>query len=142
MQIAQRLYEGVEIDGEVTGLITYMRTDGIDIAPEAVTEIRDTISSDFGGDYLPDAPRRYTKKAANAQEAHEAIRPTSVKRLPADVARLVGADELKLYDLIWKRTMASQMESARVQRTTITISVPTSKRVCAGPALSLHFPGF
>ncbi|HCD16482.1 MAG TPA: hypothetical protein DEQ83_02455, partial [Rhodobiaceae bacterium] len=67
----------------VTGLITYMRTDGIDIAPEAVTEIRDTISSDFGGDYLPDAPRRYTKKAANAQEAHEAIRPTSVQRLPA-----------------------------------------------------------
>ena len=142
MQIAQRLYEGVEIDGEVTGLITYMRTDGIDIAPEAVTEIRDTISSDFGGDYLPDAPRRYTKKAANAQEAHEAIRPTSVKRLPADVARLVGADELKLYDLIWKRTMASQMESARVQRTTITISSADKQTGLRGSGTVITFPGF
>ena len=142
MQIAQRLYEGVEIDGEVTGLITYMRTDGIDIAPEAVTEIRDTISSDFGGDYLPDAPRRYTKKAANAQEAHEAIRPTSVKRLPADVARLVGADELKLYDLIWKRTMASQMESARVQRTTITISSADKQTGLRGSGTVITFQGF
>ena len=81
MQIAQRLYEGVEINGEVTGLITYMRTDGIDIAPEAVTEIRDTISSDFGGDYLPDAPRRYTKKAANAQK-RTGHSPTSVNACP------------------------------------------------------------
>ena len=121
MQVAQLLYQGVTIDGEETGLITYMRTDGTQIAPEAVTETRNIIVEDFGNDYLPASPRVYETKAANAQEAHEAIRPTSLARRPEDVGRYLDADQAKLYALIWKRTMASQMENARVQRTTISI---------------------
>ncbi len=122
MQIAQLLYQGISIDGEETGLITYMRTDGTQVAPEAIAETRDIILEDFGGDYLPDSPRIYETKAANAQEAHEAIRPTSLARRPEHVSRSLDADQAKLYALIWKRTMASQMENARVQRTTITIT--------------------
>ena len=121
MQVAQLLYQGVTIDGEETGLITYMRTDGTQIAPEAVTETRDVIVEDFGDEYLPAAPRVYETKAANAQEAHEAIRPTSLARRPEHVGRYLDADQARLYELIWKRTMASQMENARVQRTTISI---------------------
>ncbi len=121
MQTAQKLYEGKNIDGETVGLITYMRTDGLDIAPEGLAEIRDMIGRDYGDDYLPKEARRYTKTAANAQEAHEAIRPTSIMRKPEDVAYLLNSDEQKLYELIWKRSLASQMENARLQRTTIDI---------------------
>ena len=121
MQVAQLLYQGVSIDGEETGLITYMRTDGTQIAPEAVTETRNVIVEDFGDEYLPASPRVYETKAANAQEAHEAIRPTSLARRPEHVGRYLDADQARLYELIWKRTMASQMENARVQRTTISI---------------------
>lgn len=121
MQVAQLLYQGVTIDGEETGLITYMRTDGTQIAPEAVTETRNVIVEDFGDEYLPASPRVYETKAANAQEAHEAIRPTSLARRPEHVGRYLDADQARLYELIWKRTMASQMENARVQRTTISI---------------------
>jgi DNA topoisomerase-1 len=122
MQVAQRLYEGVEIGGETVGLITYMRTDGVDIAPEAITGIRKVISEDFGGPYLPDAPRKYTAKAKNAQEAHEAIRPTDLSRRPKDVARYLEPEQAKLYELVWKRTVASQMESAVLDRTTVDIA--------------------
>ncbi|MGB2448986.1 MAG: type I DNA topoisomerase, partial [Parvibaculales bacterium] len=122
MQVAQLLYQGVTIDGEETGLITYMRTDGTQVAPEAVTETREVIVEDFGNEYLPDTPRVYETKAANAQEAHEAIRPTSLARRPDQMGRFLDGDQAKLYELIWKRTMASQMENARVQRTTISIS--------------------
>ena len=121
MQVAQRLYEGVDIGGETTGLITYMRTDGVDMAPEAVAEVRSQIGSQFGKNYLPQVPRKYFTKAKNAQEAHEAIRPTSLARNPADLAKRLESDQARLYELIWKRTMASQMLSAEMERTTVDI---------------------
>ncbi|MDK9694836.1 MAG: type I DNA topoisomerase [Siculibacillus sp.] len=122
MQVAQRLYEGVEIGGETVGLITYMRTDGVDIAPEGIAGIRKAISEDFGADYLPEVPRKYTAKAKNAQEAHEAIRPTDLARRPKDVAKYLEPEQARLYELIWKRTVASQMESAVLDRTTVEIT--------------------
>jgi DNA topoisomerase-1 len=129
MRIAQRLYEGVDIDGETIGLITYMRTDGVDIAEEALAAARRLIGSDYGTRYVPDAPRRYQTKAKNAQEAHEAIRPTDVARRPKDVRRLLDADQARLYELIWLRTMASQMESAELERTTADITAKAAGRV-------------
>ena len=121
MQLAQRLYEGIEIDGETVGLITYMRTDGVDMAPEAVTAARRVIGEQYGKNYVPSAPRKYTVKAKNAQEAHEAVRPTDLGRLPKHVTRNLDAEQAKLYELIWTRTIASQMESAELERTTIDI---------------------
>ena len=142
MQIAQLLYQGIEIDGEATGLITYMRTDGTQIAPEAVTETRDVIKADFGPDYLPEKAREYQTKAANAQEAHEAIRPTSLTRRPEYIASTLDADQAKLYELIWKRTMASQMENARVQRTTIDITDMSEATGLRASGTVITFPGF
>jgi DNA topoisomerase I len=129
MQLAQRLYEGIDIGGETVGLITYMRTDGVDMAPEAVQACRSTIEKDFGSLYLPRVPRKYTTKAKNAQEAHEAVRPTDMSRKPAQMARLLDAEQAKLYELIWKRTLASQMESAELERTTVEITAHADKRV-------------
>lgn len=142
MQIAQLLYQGIEIDGEATGLITYMRTDGTQIAPEAVNETRDVIKADFGPDYLPEKAREYQTKAANAQEAHEAIRPTSLTRRPEYIASTLDADQAKLYELIWKRTMASQMENARVQRTTIDITDESEATGLRASGTVITFPGF
>ena len=122
MQIAQRLYEGVDLDGETQGLITYMRTDGVQMAREAVDACRRVIADEFGARYRPEAPRAYKAKARNAQEAHEAIRPTEPGRRSADVARFLDPDQAKLYELIWKRTIASQMESAELARTNIEVS--------------------
>jgi DNA topoisomerase-1 len=122
MQVAQKLYEGIELGGETVGLITYMRTDGVDIAPEAIAGIRAAIGETFGANYVPSSPRQYTAKAKNAQEAHEAIRPTDVSRRPKDVARYLDVEQAKLYELIWKRTVASQMESAVMERTTVEIA--------------------
>ena len=119
MQTAQRLYEGVDIGGETTGLITYMRTDGISMVGEAISDCRAAIQANYGESYLPKQHRVYKSKAKNAQEAHEAIRPTGFERTP-DSLKLSG-DMKKLYELIWKRAMASQMESAKLERTTITI---------------------
>ncbi len=124
MQVAQRLYEGVELDGEVTGLITYMRTDGVTIIPEAVSAIRQLVERDYSKRYLPPFIREYKAKAKNAQEAHEAIRPTDVRRKPDEVARYVERDQARLYDLIWKRAVASQMASAELEQTTAEIEVP------------------
>ncbi|MCW5676109.1 MAG: type I DNA topoisomerase [Xanthobacteraceae bacterium] len=121
MRLAQRLYEGIEIDGETTGLITYMRTDGIDLAPEAIAQARDVISSDYGKNYLPDSPRIYKNKSKNAQEAHEAIRPTDLRRHPKEMAKKLDADQSRLYELIWTRTLACQMESAELERTVVEI---------------------
>jgi DNA topoisomerase I len=121
MQIAQRLYEGVDVDGETVGLITYMRTDGADMAPEAVASARNTILKLYGEPYVPAVARKYTSKAKNAQEAHEAIRPTELSRHPDKVRKALDADQLALYDLIWKRTIASQMESAELERTSADI---------------------
>jgi len=129
MQIAQRLYEGVEIGGELVGLITYMRTDGVDMAPEAIAGARRVIAKEFGDAYVPSAPRKYTTKAKNAQEAHEAVRPTDLGRLPAMVARYLDPDQARLYELIWTRTVASQMESAIFERTTVDIEARAGDRV-------------
>ncbi len=112
MQLAQRLYEA--------GHITYMRTDGIDMAPEAVMAAREEIGSRYGKDYVPESPRMYKNKAKNAQEAHECIRPTDMSADPASL-KLTDADQRKLYDLIWKRTLASQMAAARLERTTVEV---------------------
>ncbi len=125
MQIAQRLYEGVDIGGETVGLITYMRTDGVQIVPEAVSQIRDVISSEFGKNYTPFA-REYKTKAKNAQEAHEAIRPTDPRRKPDQVRKHLEKDQAALYDLIWKRTIASQMAAADIEQTTAEIDVKGS----------------
>ncbi|HVT25695.1 MAG TPA: type I DNA topoisomerase [Rhizomicrobium sp.] len=119
MQIAQQLYEGVDIGGETVGLITYMRTDGVQMAGEGIADARRTIGERFGDRYLPGVPRAYSSKAKNAQEAHEAIRPTSFARTPEKIARALDQDQAKLYDLIWKRAIASQMESAELERTTV-----------------------
>jgi len=129
MQLAQRLYEGVEIGGETVGLITYMRTDGVDMAPEAVAGARRVIAKEFGDAYVPGVPRKYTTKAKNAQEAHEAVRPTDLGRLPAMVARQLDPDQARLYELIWTRTVASQMESAVFERTTVDIEAKAGGRV-------------
>ncbi len=121
MQIAQRLYEGIDIGGETVGLITYMRTDGVQIVPEAIAQCRGQIETQFGNRYLPQAPRHYKTKAKNAQEAHEAIRPTDFRRLPDKVK--LSAEEARLYKLIWQRAVASQMASADFERTTVEITV-------------------
>jgi DNA topoisomerase-1 len=122
MQVAQRLYEGIDIGGETVGLITYMRTDGVQIAPEAIRDTRSVIAEDFGKDYLPADSRAYASKAKNAQEAHEAIRPTTLSRRPDSVRKKLDPDQARLYDLIWKRTVASQMSSAVMDRTTVIIA--------------------
>ncbi len=128
MQIAQGLYEGVEIGGDVTGLITYMRTDGITMVPEAVNEAREVIGKKYGARYVPASARVYVSKAKNAQEAHEAVRPTSFARTPEEMSRYLDGDAAKLYELIWKRAVASQMESAEQERTTVDV-VSTDKQI-------------
>ncbi|MGB3043857.1 MAG: type I DNA topoisomerase [Xanthobacteraceae bacterium] len=128
MRIAQRLYEGINIGGETTGLITYMRTDGVQIDGSAITQARKVIGEDYGKDYVPDAPRQYQTKAKNAQEAHEAIRPTDISRRPADLRRSLDNDQARLYELIWIRTVASQMESAELERTTVDIVAKAGAR--------------
>ncbi len=144
MQIAQRLYEGVDVGDGAAGLITYMRTDGVDLAPEAVAAARRVIAKDFGDDYVPDAPRKYTAKAKNAQEAHEAIRPTDMTRRPRDVARHLEPEQAKLYELIWTRTIACQMESAELERTTVDILAQAGARKLEFRATGqvVRFPGF
>ncbi|MGE4281921.1 MAG: type I DNA topoisomerase, partial [Magnetospirillum sp.] len=121
MQLAQRLYEGVDIGGETVGLITYMRTDGVQMAAEAIAATRDLIAKDYGKDYVPGAPRLYKTKAKNAQEAHECIRPTDLFRRPDQVARTLDRDQLRLYELIWKRTVASQMAAAELDQVAVDV---------------------
>ena len=128
MDVAQRLYEGVQLDGEVVGLITYMRTDGLYIAPEAIKEARDVIAKEFGAPYLPEKPRFHKSKVKNPQESHEAIRPIFFTYHPKDVARFLDKDQLSLYTLIWKRCLASQMENARLQNVTINIAALSEDR--------------
>ena len=123
MQIAQRLYEGIDIGGETVGLITYMRTDGVQIVPEAVQEIRGLIAREFSKNYVAPFVREYKTKAKNAQEAHEAVRPTDPTRLPKNMRQYLDEDQARLYELIWKRTMASQMASAEFDQTSVNIDV-------------------
>ncbi len=129
MRVAQRLYEGVDIGGETVGLITYMRTDGVQITEEAIPAVRRVIEQDYGREYLPPSPRRYETKAKNAQEAHEAIRPTELSRRPRETKSFLDADQAKLYELIWLRTVASQMESAELERTTVDIEAKVASRL-------------
>ena len=116
MRTAQRLYEGVDIGGETVGLITYMRTDGVQISGEAIAAARRLIHGRYGEKFVPDAPRVYRTQAKNAQEAHEGIRPTDMFRAPEEVARQLSDEERRLYELIWRRTVASQMESALLEQ--------------------------
>ncbi|EJF77329.1 DNA topoisomerase I [Bartonella sp. DB5-6] len=144
MQIAQKLYEGVEINGEMAGLITYMRTDGVQIAQEAIDSARKVIHESFGSDYLPENPRFYSTKAKNAQEAHEAIRPTDFQRIPNKVRNFLDSDQAKLYELIWKRAIASQMRSAEIERTTVEIEAQQGEN-CANLRATgsvIRFDGF
>ena len=140
MQAAQRLYEGIDIGGETTGLITYMRTDGVQTAPEALDEARSVIGNVYGRDYVPEKPRFYSTKAKNAQEAHEAIRPTSLARNPGSL-RLEG-DLGRLYELIYKRMIASQMESARIERTTIDLDSADGKTGLRASGQVVLFDGY
>lgn len=144
MQVAQRLYEGMEIGGETTGLITYMRTDGVQMAPEAIAAARDAIVKEFGPKYLPEKPRQYTAKAKNAQEAHEAIRPTDFMRTPASVRQYLDSDQARLYELIWKRAIASQMQPAEIERTTAEIEAVNGARTAELRAIGsvVRFDGF
>ncbi|MEO3385954.1 type I DNA topoisomerase [Mesorhizobium sp. CAU 1741] len=144
MQVAQRLYEGVEIGGETTGLITYMRTDGVQMAPEAIEAARSAIKDEFGDKYLPEKPRLYTSKAKNAQEAHEAVRPTDFSRTPAQVRKFLDADQARLYEIVWKRAIASQMQSAEIERTTVEIEAVNGARNANLRAVGsvIRFDGF
>ena len=123
MQLAQRLYEGVDLGGESEGLITYMRTDGVQIVPEAIAAARRLVTRLYGDRYVPSSPREYETKAKNAQEAHEAIRPTDFGKDPESVSRYLEDDAARLYKLIWQRTLASQASSAEIERTTVDITV-------------------
>ena len=144
MRIAQRLYEGIDIGGETTGLITYMRTDGVQIDGSAITQARKVIGEDYGNAYVPDSPRQYQTKQKNAQEAHEAIRPTDLSRRPDTMRRRLDNDQARLYELIWKRTIASQMESAELERTTVDIAAKAGARVLELRATGqvIKFDGF
>ena len=122
MRLAQQLYEGVEIEGDTVGLITYMRTDGVQLAREAVTAIRGRIKAQFGPDYLPAAPREFLSRSKNAQEAHEAIRPTDIALTPARVTGRLSPEQARLYELIYKRAMACQMQSAELDQTTVDLT--------------------
>ena len=142
MRTAQGLYEGVDIGGETVGLITYMRTDGITLSAEAIQAAREVIGRDFGKDYVPDAPRVYKNPAKNAQEAHEAIRPTDMNRSPEKVAKYLDGDQLRLYTLIWQRTMASQMASAVLDQVAVDIAGTGGKATFRATGSVVVFDGW
>ena len=143
MQIAQRLYQGIEIEGETIGLITYMRTDGTNLSSDAITLFREYIKKEYGNEYLPQNSLNYSgKKAKNAQEAHEAIRPTDILRSPNKLKKYLSTDQFKLYDLIWSRALSSQMESAKFNRNTITITSENNDTICKATGSVIKFDGF
>jgi len=142
MQIAQRLYEGIDLTGETVGLITYMRTDGVAISGEAIAAARRLIGGEFGPRYVPDQPRVYRSPAKNAQEAHEAIRPTDIDRKPAHIAPNLDRDQRRLYELIWKRTIASQMASALLDQVTVDIADPMGRLRLRATGSVVVFDGF
>ncbi len=141
MRTAQQLYEGADLGGETVGLITYMRTDGVQMAREAIHAMREHVGGTYGPDYLPAAPREYTSKAKNAQEAHEAIRPTDVTRTPDSVARYLSSDQRRLYELVWKRAVASQMQSAELDQVSVEITDGKGLRLRATGSI-VAFDGF
>jgi len=143
MQIAQRLYQGIDIEGDTVGLITYMRTDGTNISNDAVIDCRNFIKNSYGDNYLPKEPNNYSgKKAKNAQEAHEAIRPTDITRTPESLKKFLSSDQIKLYDLIWSRALSSQMESAKFDRKTITIISDDNLNQFKCSGSTIKFDGF
>jgi DNA topoisomerase I len=143
MQIAQKLYQGIDIEGETIGLITYMRTDGTNLSADAILSFRDYIKNEIGKEYLPDNALNYSgKKAKNAQEAHEAIRPTDIFRTPQSIKKYLSSDQNKLYDLIWSRALSSQMNSAKFDRNTITITSTNDATICKASGSVLKFDGF
>jgi len=142
MQLAQRLYEGINLGGETVGLITYMRTDGVSLSADAVAATRALIERDYGPNYRPAQPRFYKTVAKNAQEAHEAIRPTDAFRRPADVAHFLDSEQLRLYELIWKRTLACQMESAVLDQATIDINGASGRAAFRATGSVIRFDGF
>jgi len=143
MQIAQRLYQGIDIEGDTVGLITYMRTDGTNISNDAVNDFRNFIKNSYGNNYLPNEPNNYSgKKSKNAQEAHEAIRPTDITRTPESIKKFLSTDQIKLYDLIWSRALSSQMEAAKFDRKTITIISEDSLNQFKCLGSTLKFDGF
>ncbi len=141
MRIAQQLYEGIELDGDVVGLISYMRTDAVNLAAEAVREVRQFIQERFGADNVPEKPQTYRNKSKNAQEAHEAIRPTSVMRLPEQMRSALTQDQHKLYELIWKRTVACQMVHATLETTAVDLEAGAGNVFRATGTVVVH-PGF
>ena len=143
MQIAQKIYQGIDIEGETIGLITYMRTDGTNLSADAVLSFRDYIEKESGKEYLPENPLNYSgKKAKNAQEAHEAIRPTDITRTPDSVKKYLSTDQNKLYNLIWSRALSSQMASAKFDRNTITVTSNDNSTICKASGSVLKFDGF
>ena len=143
MQIAQKLYQGIEIEGETIGLITYMRTDGTNVSAEAISVFRDYIKNEYGSEYIPENILNYSgKKAKNAQEAHEAIRPTDIKRSPEKVKKYLRPDQHKVYDLIWSRALSSQMQSAKFDRNTITITSDDYQTICKTTGSIIKFDGY
>ncbi len=143
MQIAQKLYQGIEIEGDTVGLITYMRTDGTNLSADAISDFRNYIKKSYGNEYIPEKANNYSgKKAKNAQEAHEAIRPTDINRSPEAVKKYLSTDQNKLYNLIWSRALSSQMVSAKFDRNTITIETEDKNTVCNTSGSVLKFDGF
>ena len=142
MQIAQKLYEGIDIGGETVGLITYMRTDGVQMSQESVASIRDVIQGSFGPRFLPQAPREYKTRAKNAQEAHEAVRPTDAARAPKEMSQYLDRDQARLYDLIWKRAVACQMASAELDQTAIVLNAADKRTALRANGSIIAFEGF
>ena len=140
MRAAQQLYEGVEINGENQGLITYMRTDSVTLSNDALNDLRGQISQQFGADYVPDSPNHYKNKSKNAQEAHEAIRPTTATLTPAKAKAFLSDDQARLYELIWRRTMASQMVPARLDQVAVEFDCGPGTFRANGSVVT--FPGF
>ncbi len=142
MRLAQQLYEGVEVGGETVGLITYMRTDSVTLSQEAIRGARALIAEQYGREYLPEAPRVYKSPAKNAQEAHEAIRPTDLFRTPGKVAHHLDADQRRLYELIWRRTVASEMESAALDQVAVDLLAKDGKTTLHATGSTVAFDGF
>ncbi|ANM66865.1 DNA topoisomerase, type IA, core [Arabidopsis thaliana] len=143
MKLAQKLYEGVQLsDGKSAGLITYMRTDGLHIADEAIKDIQSLVAERYGKNFTSDSPRKYFKKVKNAQEAHEAIRPTDIRRLPSTIASLLDADSLKLYTLIWSRAVACQMEPASIAQIQLDIGNASESIIFRSSCSKVEFLGY
>jgi DNA topoisomerase I len=142
MRVAQQLYEGVDIGSGTVGLITYMRTDSFSMATEAVMSIRDYVKKNFEADYLPKSPIMYKTKAKNAQEAHEAIRPTDIARSPAAMRQYLNDEQFKLYEMIWKRSLACQMSPAKFDAVSVDLAVGSEANLFRATGQTLVFPGF